>query len=317
MAAIERFNSDQESFKKKLSEFDDDCKIVDLEVEEIEKKMTGMLNESKTGDDVEKQLNDDLENSENAKDLFLISFLVGTIMKAEYTDPGCNDKVEAENPAKFLGPSPLAQRIDRKISTRGIKLCNDDDDQSNDVIQYDFETNIEELELDHLIEVRTRVTGMMEEVVAKFQQLKLELAELDQSIFEAQTNLDLANISTNALLTGDTALEDVDEKLKDQSNNVTQSDFQTNIAGPEEESYKLTRKLEENVERKTLDRSKDSIDCDHFTDTKEPEFEKSLEEFKGKEENVMKKELDEKQKKNNIQYSIGSRIRGHRPESPD
>ncbi|CAK9140132.1 unnamed protein product [Ilex paraguariensis] len=58
MAAIEHFDRDQEAFNESSSKFDDDRKNVDhLEVEETEKKMTGMLKESKTADDVEKHLN--------------------------------------------------------------------------------------------------------------------------------------------------------------------------------------------------------------------------------------------------------------------
>ncbi|CAK9170598.1 unnamed protein product [Ilex paraguariensis] len=123
-AAIQQFDSDQESFKKKLNElsteFDDNLKHVDLEVEETEQKMTGMFNESKMADDVEKHLDklrlkfdlqfqsssDDgsdlnIENSENVED-YVGNLKIKkqsdqenqeTIANAEFTDQDRSEKV--------------------------------------------------------------------------------------------------------------------------------------------------------------------------------------------------------------------------------
>ncbi|CAK9178427.1 unnamed protein product [Ilex paraguariensis] len=114
-------------------------------------------------------------------------------------------------------------------------------------------------------------------------------------------------------LTSDTKQEYEEEKLKDpdQFNDGIQPDSYTNVEGLEEEVCESIRKLkydgenEEqgavnklNLKRKASDRSDDGLASDDFSEMYFPEFLKRIEEIDGKGEDVMKGELDEKQKTN-------------------
>ncbi|CAK9183552.1 unnamed protein product [Ilex paraguariensis] len=284
--AIEHFDNNQEAAKKKLnelpSEIDDDRKNHDIQVEETGQKMYEGMNESEMEDDVQKHLNHfwidhhlyllqsssddgsdlDLGNSENDEDLNIKKQSdqenQGTIANAEFTDQDRNDKVEDEIPEENSKLRSIVETLDQQIS-QFKRLARGHKKLCNDDDSDD------------------------EEVLRKILGLK-----------------------------GDSKLEHLDNKSKDtdQFNDVTHPDFYTNIEGLEEQMYELMREFKEdeekekqgrlnklNVKQKVSNQPEDGIDCVDFTEIHGLEFDKSKEEFKGKEEDVTKGELDRKQKK--------------------
>ncbi|CAK9162562.1 unnamed protein product [Ilex paraguariensis] len=258
---IEKNKEENQKITAAIEQFDSDKKSFKKNLNESSSKFDFLFElSSDDGSDL------DLENSENAEDYVKENLKKkslqenqGTIATAEFTDQDRNNKVEDEIPAKNSKLSPIVETLDQKIP--------------------------------------------------QFKRLARGLKELcnDDDSDEEEEEVWRKILGLNV----DTELDDLDEKSKDtdQFNNVTQPDYYTNIEGLEEELYELMREFKEddekeeqgrlnklNVEQKVLNRPEDSIECVDFAEIDGLEFDKSKEEFKEKEEDATKGDLDQNQK---------------------